>query len=116
MLIIFLASSAPSTSLPNYGTWDTLVKKGGHMLGYALLANSFWFGFGFRKDKIWQAWLFAVIYAMTDEFHQIFTPGRHSSLVDVFLFDGGGAALGLTASAAFFWSMAKFNRKKIQNT
>ena len=86
------------------------------MLGYALLANSFWFGFGFRRDRIWQAWLFAVIYAMTDEFHQIFTPGRHSSLVDVFLFDGGGAALDLIAIATFFWSMAKFNRKKIQNT
>ena len=82
------------------------------MLGYALLANSFWFGLRFIREKIWSAWMFTLIYALTDEFHQTFTPGRHSSFVDVFLFDGGGAALGLIITAAFFWRLAKLGRKK----
>mgnify|MGYP007068801999 CR=1 FL=1 len=38
MLAIFLFSNTPSTEIPNLGGWDRLVKKGGHMLGYALLA------------------------------------------------------------------------------
>ena len=65
------------------------------MLGYALLASTYWYGFGFKPKRVWQAWLFAVIYALSDEFHQSFTPGRNSSYIDVFVFDGGGAALGL---------------------
>ena len=42
MVIIYLASGTPSTSLPDYGVWDTVIKKGGHMLGYALLFASLW--------------------------------------------------------------------------
>jgi hypothetical protein len=38
MLLIFIASSTPGNDLPGFGVWDFSVKKGGHMLGYALLA------------------------------------------------------------------------------
>ncbi len=95
MAVIFYASSTPSTDLPNYGLWDTLVKKGGHMTGYGLLAASYWYGMKFDARQGWLAWLLAVAYAATDEFHQSFTPGRHPSPVDVLLFDGGGAFLAL---------------------
>jgi VanZ family protein len=95
MTLIFIASSTPSANLPNYGFWDTLVKKGGHMSGYGFLALSYWYGFKFDPKKGWQTWLMALAYAASDEFHQSFTPGRHPSPVDVLLFDGGGAAIGL---------------------
>jgi VanZ family protein len=97
MATIFIFSSTPLVDLPNYGFWDTLVKKGGHMTGYGLLTGAYWYGLGFDRKKGWLAWLLAVLYATTDEFHQSFTPGRHPSPVDVLLFDGGGAALALTA-------------------
>ena len=97
MVTIFLASATPSSKIPNYGFWDTLVKKGGHMIGYGLLASAYWYGLGFDRKKSWLAWLLAVLYAATDEFHRSFTPGRHPSPVDVLLFDGGGAALALIA-------------------
>ena len=97
MLAIFIASATPSAKLPDYGFWDTLVKKGGHMTGYGLLAAANWYGLGLDPKKSKLAWLLAVLYAATDEFHQAFTPGRHPSPVDVFLFDGGGAALALAA-------------------
>jgi VanZ family protein len=102
MALIFYASSTPSTRLPNYGFWDTLVKKGGHMTGYGLLSVACWYGFNFDEKKSWWAWLLAVLYAASDEFHQSFTPGRHPSVVDIFLFDGGGAALALSALAIWF--------------
>ena len=65
------------------------------MLGYALLASSYWYGMGFKQKRIWLAFLLALLYALTDEFHQAFTPGRHPSWVDAFIFDGGGAAIAL---------------------
>jgi VanZ family protein len=103
MTLIFFASSTPSKQLPSYGVWDTLVKKGGHMTGYGLLSVAIWYGFNFDGKKGWLAWLLAVLYAASDEFHQSFTPGRHPSVVDVFLFDGGGAALALSFLTAWFW-------------
>jgi len=42
---------------------------------------------------LWKAWAFATCYAATDEFHQIFVPGRTAKATDVLL-DSAGAALG----------------------
>ncbi|GAB4502058.1 MAG: hypothetical protein Fur0035_16040 [Anaerolineales bacterium] len=103
MAVIFIASSTSSEDLPTYGALDTLVKKGGHMTGYGLLALAYWLGLsgggGIKKRHLILAWLMALLYALTDEFHQSFTPGRHPALLDVFLFDGGGAALALAVLA-----------------
>src|SRR5215208_1872873 len=95
MLVIFLISARPSSSLPNFDWADSIVKKGGHMIGYALLALLYWRAFDLKKEKLWIAWLLAVLYAVTDEFHQSFTPGRHPSPWDVLLFDNFGALISL---------------------
>ena len=108
MTIIFISSSTASTNLPNYGSWDMFVKKGGHMFGYGLLSLAFWYGLNFERKKCWLAWLMALLYAMSDEIHQSFTPGRHPSPVDVLLFDGGGAAISIFAAA---WVLKWKNRK-----
>ncbi|MGE5251652.1 MAG: VanZ family protein [Bacteroidota bacterium] len=96
MAVIFLVSSEPSSALPNFSWADTLVKKGGHVLGYGILAWSYWRGLRYRLRMRPLAWLLAVTYAVTDELHQSFVPGRHPSPVDVLLFDGLGAMLALT--------------------
>ncbi len=95
MAIIFAFSSTPGKDLPSFGILDFLVKKGGHMLGYGLLALAYWYGLGWNKKYVWLAGCLAVAYAATDEVHQSFVAGRHPSPVDVFLFDGGGAAIFL---------------------
>ncbi len=95
MLVIFVFSAQPSESLPDFNRLDRLVKKGGHMLGYGLLAASYWRGLGWDGRRRRLAWLFAVLYALTDEFHQSFVPGRNASLWDVLAFDNAGALLGL---------------------
>jgi VanZ family protein len=95
MSAIFLFSSIPSKEMPNFGSWDTLVKKGGHALGYGLLALSYWYALKWNRKLSWLAFLFAALYALSDEFHQSFVPGRHPSWVDALLIDNGGAVLAL---------------------
>lgn len=97
MAIIFGLSSFPSQDLPSFGLFDLLVKKGAHMLGYGFLALAFWYGLRFDKHLWWLALLLALLYAVSDEYHQSFVPGRHPSWVDVVVFDGGGASLTLLA-------------------
>ncbi len=100
MAAIFLFSSIPSKEMPSFGVVDFLVKKSGHMLGYALL------GFAYlravnahpaRSNWAYLAALLAVmLYAFSDEFHQSFVPGRNSSIIDVAI-DTAGACLGMIA-------------------
>lgn len=112
MTAIFIASSTPSTEMPNYGGWDWIVKKGGHMIGYGMLSTSCWYGLKFDAKKSWLAWCMAVIFAASDEYHQSFVPGRQPSPVDVALFDAGGAALGLGLLSAWFRKRVKPNLLK----
>jgi VanZ family protein len=99
MATIFAFSSIPSTEMPNFGLMDFLIKKGGHALGYGLLAVTYLRGLkGERRDIISSqlilAWVMATVYSATDEFHQSFVPGRHPAITDV-LIDSIGAATAL---------------------
>lgn len=95
MAIIFVLSSQAGGNLPDFGSLDYVVKKLGHVVGYGLLGLADWRGLKLDPRRIWHAWLLAVLYAATDEFHQSFVAGRHSSIVDVVAFDGTGAAIAL---------------------
>jgi VanZ family protein len=94
MVLIFLFSSIPARGLPNFGTFDFFAKKGAHMIGYALLGSAYLHGLGRPQPRNrWFAWLLAVIYALTDEFHQSFVAGRGSWIGDVGI-DAAGAFAG----------------------
>jgi VanZ family protein len=98
MALIFVASGTPGQDLPEFDSWSMWVYKGGHMLGYALLAMSYRRGWaGSRKGSRSAALLaviLAILYALTDEYHQSLTPGRNSRLSDVGI-DTAGAILGV---------------------
>ena len=95
MLVIFVFSSQPGDNLPNFMSWDGVVKKMGHSIGYGLLALSYFHFLHYDKNKYWLAWFLALLFSITDEIHQSFVPSRHASIVDVLVFDNFGAALGL---------------------
>jgi VanZ family protein len=95
MTVIFIFSSQPSDDLPRFASWDRVVKKMGHAIGYGLLALSYLHFFKYDKKRYWLAWLLAVLFSATDEFHQSFVPGRHPSIVDVLVFDNLGAMTAL---------------------
>ncbi len=96
MGLIFLVSGIPSEQIPDAGTWDLLVKKGGHMASYALLAVLWLRALELRfptGPAAQLALVITVLYAISDEYHQTFVPGRNGTAVDV-LVDAAGALLG----------------------
>jgi VanZ family protein len=106
MAVIFGLSAQPRASLPDFASWDLLVKKGGHMFGYALLGAAYLRGLAGSRPTAprWRlaavAVALAAIYGASDEFHQSFVPGRGATVVDV-LIDTLGAALGVAGSLAW---------------
>jgi VanZ family protein len=93
MLVIFAFSSRPGDDLPSVGGWDYFIKKGAHALGYGLLALSYLHALPKRNYTL--AWILALLYAATDEFHQSFVPARNASLMDVLVFDNFGTMAAL---------------------
>ena len=111
MGLIFFLSSLPADVLPDYGPLDLLVKKGGHAIGYALLASSYFYALPPRLSagyKALLALLMAVLFALSDEFHQSFVQGRTSSLRDVAI-DTMGAVVGLGVARVFYSSNSSSN-------
>lgn len=106
MAAIFGFSSIPSAEMPKFGFLDFLVKKGGHALGYGLLALSYLRGLkGGNQDVhmrwFYAAWLMATLYSATDEFHQSFVPGRYPAVTDV-LIDSLGAAAAMHLADRYY--------------
>jgi VanZ family protein len=87
--VIFTFSSIPSLGT-GLGVWDTILRKGAHTLEYAILGALLLRAIGREAP----AFLAAVAYAVTDEIHQHFVSGRHSSPVDVAI-DSCGVLLGV---------------------
>ncbi|MBT3239795.1 MAG: VanZ family protein [Chloroflexi bacterium] len=101
MIGIFLFSSIPATEMPSFGLLDLLVKKGAHMAGYGLLTLAYIYGFGNKISKVqWVVLFLAVLYALTDEWHQSYVPGRYGSLWDVVI-DALGSIISIFLSKKF---------------
>ncbi|NOY72990.1 MAG: VanZ family protein [Gammaproteobacteria bacterium] len=101
MGFIFYMSHQPSVGLPSMMPGQDKVF---HFFVYAILAffiagsfPSFVKGISFKEAQV--AGLFVLLYAISDEFHQSFIPGRYPSMADV-LADclGGALALWLVCS------------------
>lgn len=105
MLVIYWFSAQSAAEMPTFDWADSVIKKGGHVVGYGLLALSYWRALQFNEDRRWIAWLLALVYAMTDEFHQAFVPGRGPSVWDVIIFDNLGALI-------FLWLMNHYRKEK----
>ncbi|MGA2090469.1 MAG: VanZ family protein [Endomicrobiales bacterium] len=96
--LIFTLSSIPHLST-GWGVWDVILRKCAHVVEYtvlflltnrALAATTAWPS----KTCLISAFIFAVLYACSDEFHQSFVPGRVASVIDVGI-DSLGAVVGL---------------------
>jgi VanZ family protein len=90
---IFFFSAQPSTG--EHPWWEVIVRKFGHVTGYALL-TALWV-WTLRGTARWPVLLAACIsfaYACTDEFHQTYVSGRTGTAVDV-----GVDAVGIALAA-----------------
>lgn len=109
MGLIFVLSDQPT--LPHGPTrlFDLLMKKLGHVTEFAVLAvviHRAWTQGGIRPASPVLAWLLSVAYALSDEYHQVYVPGRHGNPWDVAV-DAFGAVIGL---ALFAWWRAHRRR------
>jgi VanZ family protein len=87
--LIFGLSSIPSLGT-GLGTWDLALRKLAHTTEYAVL------GFLLLRasGREGMAALAGVAYAVTDEIHQHFVPGRHGAAYDVAI-DAAGVLIGV---------------------
>ena len=92
-LIFILSSHQTGTAVEIVWT-DFILKKSAHIVEYGILTALMYralLGSGVeRKRAGWWAIGFSVLYGLSDEFHQSFTPGRDGRLRDV-VFDTIGA-------------------------
>ena len=93
------------------------MRKLAHFSEYAIFALLLYGSFGMGKDFKWvrrRAVICAAIaagYALTDELHQVFVPGRTASIKDSAL-DASGAIFGMIALYLFdHWTQTRARRK-----
>jgi VanZ family protein len=100
MGLIFFLSSQPNLPSIRSRLPDTVLKKAGHITEYAVLSV-----LNYRAlRKMGQApfptatlsFVISVAYAVSDEYHQLFVPGRNGRPLDVF-FDMLGTIAGVSA-------------------
>ena len=113
----FLRWLVPGISAGTEGRVRFVIRKGGHVSEYAvlalLLARALRSGTDpgsprAHRSWAWGAWGAATAYACTDEFHQSFHATRQASLVDVAI-DSMGAAVGVLV---FAWGLRWLERRR----
>jgi len=96
MSVIFGLSSIPSLHIPFAHSYDFLLRKLAHIGEYAVLTVVLSWAFQLYTDSRMRAWLLAalaaVLYGVSDEWHQTWILGRRGSFRDV-----GIDALGIAA-------------------
>lgn len=91
--------------------FHTLVRKNAHFIAYlilgVLLVNALGRWRHIRGQALVAAFAIAVLYAASDEFHQLFIEGRSGEVRDV-LIDSAGAATGIFV----YWLAARVLNKR----
>jgi len=76
----------------------TLFYKSAHVTIYAILMGLWWRALSPMRLVTWpilgQAYSLTILYAISDEIHQSFVPGRHARFADI-MFDAAGALIAL---------------------
>jgi VanZ family protein len=96
MGLIFYLSAQPDLPHPGTGWADLLFSSGAHVFVFGVLAVLWARALGARRHALWIAFALTALYALSDEFHQSFVPGRTPDPLDL-LCDSFGAVVGLAA-------------------
>jgi VanZ family protein len=97
--LIFAFSSVPDLGT-GLGGWDLVLRKLAHAAEFAVLGALL----ARATDRAGLALVLGVLYAVSDEVHQSFVPGRLGSPVDVAI-DAAGVAVGV-----FVWQSVRARR------
>ena len=102
------------TKIFGVGFTEFFIRKLAHMSEYAALGffSAFAFAYTFKNAKrFYFGILFTLIYAIGDEIHQLFVPGRSGQVRDVFI-DMAGALLGVICLGLCYFIYMKVKGKK----
>ena len=113
--MIFLFSSQPGEESSKISN-DLIIRKLGHFSEYMTLG---FFSFSYLSNLFVEnnnikdfkkagilSFLFSVIYASSDEFHQTFVVGRDGNIIDV-LIDSSGSLVGILLSSILYFLVIK---------
>ncbi len=91
MVVIFWFSAQPAGG--HHAWWVIVVRKLGHITGYALLTAAWWWALRAVAPRplLWAVGI-SLLYACSDEFHQTFVRGREGTPRDVAI-DAVGMAI-----------------------
>jgi VanZ family protein len=103
MGLIFFLSAQPDLPHPGSGWADLLIGSAAHTFVFGVLAVLSARALEEHSSRIPIALGLTLLYALSDEFHQAFVPGRNPDIVDL-LFDACGALLGL-------WVWTRYQRR-----
>lgn len=113
VIINTIETVAPKAKIEK-GDLHHLVRKNAHFLYYlvlGILAISALRINGVRSYRgILLALLICILYAISDEVHQIFVPGRSGEVRDVII-DSSGAGTGILVYSVVSWVSEKMNGK-----
>ena len=102
--VIFAFSTIPQIKVSQFFLWDFIAKKTAHVSEYAIL-----FALIFRATKgSWiLSFLATMLYAVSDEFHQSFVPGRTATF-----FDLGFDLTGANIASYIIWKLKHARHEK----
>jgi VanZ family protein len=98
MAVIFILSAQPDLPHPSLGWLNLAISCSAHAFVYAVLALLLAWAFGTDRRALFWAFSLAMLYGLSDEFHQAFVPGRVADPLDL-LCNGAGAGVALGAWA-----------------
>ena len=106
MTVIFILSSIPGSTIDNAGLKKASLQISAHFILFMFLTIAF-----YKPTKnILFSIILTVLYAFTDEIHQIFTLLRSPSLFDIYV-----DSLGSFISGFFLWKLQPILPRKLKN-
>jgi VanZ family protein len=106
MTVIFILSSQPSEVVNSTVARTENVQKLGHLILFTFLCFSYFKA----TKKIGLSILLTFLFALSDEFHQSFVPGRSSSFSDIIV-----DMIGASISGIFLWKILPVLPEKLKN-
>lgn len=110
MIMNVIEKIAPNMAF-DFESFHHFIRKNAHFFAYlvlgVLVANAIR---GYKGKTVALAMLVCVLYAISDEVHQLFIPGRAGQVMDV-LIDSAGAGVGI-----LFYQLTYLFRKKAIST
>ncbi|MFA5827930.1 MAG: VanZ family protein [Candidatus Shapirobacteria bacterium] len=106
MMVIFYFSAQQTTGIQGTFNQRFIILKSFHLIEYAILCALLYVGFKNYKSSV----LISYFYALSDELHQSYVPGREGKLIDTFI-DLFGISIGVILIRHLIPLIVKFIRK-----